>query len=363
MAQVNIATIDAMLLAIDNALEGIVPAGGIADAAALTALTGRVSDAETALGARALVSSLAAESQARTDAVSGLQTDVNARIPSVEKGAADGVATLGSDGKILASQLPALATTETFVVASQTEQLALAAQPGDFAVRTDFAPNRNYILTTTDPSNFNNWRQLSAPGAVTSVDGMTGAVTLGSTSVVANTLARRTPTGQLAVAAAQADGEAIERAQFLAELATRDARLATLEADRLFAPLGPFSPPFLNGWSHLAPANWDSVKLDRDARGMCSLAGDMVGTAAIAAGATAIVANLPAKYRPRRTAIRQAGVGGNPQQVIRCEIRLNGDVALIASTTVGVTMGECIALNLSWWSADAQTADTPPTAT
>lgn len=218
MAQVNIATIDAMLKAIDDALAAELPVGGIADAAALTALTGRVSDAETALGERALVTALDGEIQARTDAVSGLQTDVNARIPSVEKGAASGVATLGVDGKIPADQLPALATTETFVVASQAEQLALAAQPGDFAVRTDFAPHRNYILTTTDPSNFNNWRQLSAPGAVTSVDGMTGAVTLGSTAVVANTLARRKPTGALSVAAAQVDGEAVELAQLNAAL-------------------------------------------------------------------------------------------------------------------------------------------------
>lgn len=98
-------------------------------------------------------------------------------IPLSQKAANNGVATLGADGKIPTAQLPAVAISETFVVASQTAMLALAAQVGDVAVRTDL--NKSFILRVEPASTLSNWQELLTPtDSVLSVDGRTGAVTL-----------------------------------------------------------------------------------------------------------------------------------------------------------------------------------------
>lgn len=62
------------------------------------------------------------------------------------------------NGKIPSSQLPSIAITETFVVTSQAEMLALDAQDGDVAVRTD--TNETYVLQGDDPSVLGNWVEL-----------------------------------------------------------------------------------------------------------------------------------------------------------------------------------------------------------
>lgn len=80
-------------------------------------------------------------------------------------GANNGVASLGSDGKIPSSQIPALAISETFTVASQAAMLALTAQRGDVAIRTDQS-NRAYILTTDAPSVLANWVNINQGLAV-----------------------------------------------------------------------------------------------------------------------------------------------------------------------------------------------------
>lgn len=74
-------------------------------------------------------------------------------------GAANGLATLGADSKIPAGQLPALAISETFTVASQAAMLALTAQQGDVAIRTDQS-NKPYILAASDPAILANWVAL-----------------------------------------------------------------------------------------------------------------------------------------------------------------------------------------------------------
>src|SRR5690606_36704017 len=55
--------------------------------------------------------------------VTGLQTALDSKIPLAQKGAINGVATLGADGKIPNNQLPPLALTETFVVNSEAAML------------------------------------------------------------------------------------------------------------------------------------------------------------------------------------------------------------------------------------------------
>lgn len=116
-------------------------------------------------------------------------------IPSSQKGAANGVATLGADTKIPSAQLPAIAITDTFVVASQAAMIALSsAEKGDVAVRTDV--NKSFILTADPYSTLANWQELLTPtDAVLSVNGQTGAVSLSASDVSAVPTTRNVSTG------------------------------------------------------------------------------------------------------------------------------------------------------------------------
>lgn len=104
---------------------------------------------------------------------------VSAGIDAV-KGVANGLASLGSDGKLPSSQLPSLAITSTSVVNSQAAMLALSAEEGDVAIRTD---NGKTYLLAGDPTVVGNWKEVTAGGAVTSVNGQSGNVSLSSTDV------------------------------------------------------------------------------------------------------------------------------------------------------------------------------------
>jgi hypothetical protein len=103
-------------------------------------------------------------------------------------------------GLVPTAQLPALAITDTFTVASQTAMLALTAQRGDIAVRTDSTPAKVYILAADNPAVLANWVLISF-GSVASVNTQTGAVVLAAADVgaVATSDTRltdsRTPTG------------------------------------------------------------------------------------------------------------------------------------------------------------------------
>lgn len=98
------------------------------------------------------------------------------------KGIANGYVPLGADTKIATTYLPALAITDTFVVASQAAMLALTAETGDVAVRTDL--NKSFILTASPASTLGNWQELLTPtDAVTSVNGQTGAVSLATNNI------------------------------------------------------------------------------------------------------------------------------------------------------------------------------------
>lgn len=102
---------------------------------------------------------------------------------ALNTGTASGnVPVLDGNGKINASVLPAIAITDTFVVNTQTAMLALTAEVGDVAVRTDL--NKSFILKTAGAATLANWQELLTPtSAVTSVSGKTGAVTLVSSDV------------------------------------------------------------------------------------------------------------------------------------------------------------------------------------
>jgi hypothetical protein len=97
-----------------------------------------------------------------------------------QKGAVNGLAELDGSGLVPTHHLPALAITTTQVVNSQANMLALTAQIGDVAVRTDV--NKSFILTATPASTLGNWQELLTPtDSVLSVDGSTGAISLSGT--------------------------------------------------------------------------------------------------------------------------------------------------------------------------------------
>jgi hypothetical protein len=90
---------------------------------------------------------------------------------------------LDSSGKIPTSVLPAIAIGERFTAASQAAMLALTAQIGDVAVRTDQS-NAVYLLTDSDATSADNWKLVGGVGTITSVNDQTGpAVNLGASDV------------------------------------------------------------------------------------------------------------------------------------------------------------------------------------
>jgi len=114
-----------------------------------------------------------------TDARADARAD--ARI-AAQKGAASGIAPLDAGSKIPTQYLPALAITSTFVVNSQAAQLALVAQEGDVAVRTDLS--RTYIQNGGSAGTMADWTLLQTPpDLVQSVNGQTGTVSLDAADV------------------------------------------------------------------------------------------------------------------------------------------------------------------------------------
>lgn len=117
---------------------------------------------------------------------------VNTAVQSSEKGAANGVATLNALGKLSAAQVPAIAISETFVVANIAARDALVigtadgeVQKGDVAVVTDAsadpavdAGGASYIYDGSA------WQRLLSPtDSVLSVNGQTGTVVLDSDDI------------------------------------------------------------------------------------------------------------------------------------------------------------------------------------
>ena len=99
-----------------------------------------------------------------------------------QKGVANGLATLDAGGKIPSAQLPALALTDIFSVASEAAQIALTAQEGDIAIRTDL--NKSYVHNGGSAGTMDDWSELLTPtDLVLSVAGKTGAVSLDSSDV------------------------------------------------------------------------------------------------------------------------------------------------------------------------------------
>lgn len=111
------------------------------------------------------------------------QTALDAKVSTSVVGAANGVASLGSDGKLPSGQVPDIAVVSYLgTVASQAAMLALTGQQGDWCIRSDLSTT--WVITGSTPSSLASWTQLSYPTApVTSVNAKTGAVTLSASDV------------------------------------------------------------------------------------------------------------------------------------------------------------------------------------
>ncbi|MDD3949249.1 MAG: tail fiber domain-containing protein, partial [Anaerolineaceae bacterium] len=107
------------------------------------------------------------------------------RLNAVWRGQANGLASLGADGKILISELSSIPLVGTYVVASQVAMLASGATKGDIAVRTD--ESKTYVLQGADPTVLGNWVEISSSASVTAVNGQTGIVTLTTTDITEGT--------------------------------------------------------------------------------------------------------------------------------------------------------------------------------
>lgn len=91
--------------------------------------------------------------------ITGLGTAATANTGS----SSGNVVIVGSDGKIPSSVLPDIAITDTHVISSESAMLALSAQKGDLAVRSDIG--KNFILKATPASTLANWVELETPDA------------------------------------------------------------------------------------------------------------------------------------------------------------------------------------------------------
>jgi hypothetical protein len=125
------------------------------------------------------------ESALAAVATSGAYADLSGR-PTIPAAYAD------LTGQVPTSALPALAITEVFTVADEAAMLALTAQRGDMAIRTDLSGA--FVLASDTPGVLADWKRLSTPAdAVLSINGQTGVVVLAKGDVGLGQVANLAP--------------------------------------------------------------------------------------------------------------------------------------------------------------------------
>jgi hypothetical protein len=111
-------------------------------------------------------------------------------VAATEKGANNGVATLGNNGKIPSTQIPAISFQNVNVVNSDAAMIGIAgAQVGSIAIRTD--NNNNYVLSALPASTLSNWIALATPLYVSTVNGYAGPNVVLTTNDVAEGTANK----------------------------------------------------------------------------------------------------------------------------------------------------------------------------
>lgn len=187
MSVSNVASADKLSASRTIAIAGDATGSATFDGSAGTSIT----VALVASGVKAgTYSKVTVDAKGRVTAGSSLSTaDVGGIGTAATKNvgtAAGNIPILGSDGKLSDSVIPAIAISESHTVASEKEMLALAAQVGDIAIRTD--GTGTWILKQTPASTLANWVQLKSPtDAATSVNGKTGNVTLTTSDIAEGT--------------------------------------------------------------------------------------------------------------------------------------------------------------------------------
>lgn len=103
------------------------------------------------------------------------KNDIAAIVAS--KGVANGIATLGADGKLLSTQIPSIAISDFLgEVNSETALLALTGQRGDWAIRTD--NKTSYMLIGENATQAASWKAIVTPDdGVTALRNASGTVT------------------------------------------------------------------------------------------------------------------------------------------------------------------------------------------
>lgn len=192
-------------------------------AAAQTSINNHLSDTTDAHDASA-ISSVPSGNLAATDvqgALNELQSDVDSRIPSSEKGANNGVATLDAGGKVPVSQLPSSVMTYEGVWNASTNSPSLADGVGDAGMvyRVGTAGSQNLgsgsiSFEVGDYVIYNGsiWEKSDTTDAVASVNGQTGIVSLDSDDITegATNLYFTDERAQDAIGAMIADSDTID---------------------------------------------------------------------------------------------------------------------------------------------------------
>lgn len=130
-------------------------------------------------------------------ATSPLTYDNTTGIISATKDSANGFPTLDSSGLLRTNQFPLIAINEIWTVASEVAQLALTAEEGDIAVRTD--ENKSYCHNGGTAGTMSDWTWLRTPtDLVLSVNGQTGVVVLDTDDVSDTTSTNKYFTNTLA---------------------------------------------------------------------------------------------------------------------------------------------------------------------
>jgi hypothetical protein len=112
----------------------------------------------------------------------------NNKIDGSKIAAINGVASLGADGKIPSSQIPAISFSTVDVVADQTAMLALTGKVAG-AIVVNTAANKNYVLNNAaSPSVIGSWTELATPASISSVNGKSGlSVSIGTDDIAEGT--------------------------------------------------------------------------------------------------------------------------------------------------------------------------------